>query len=88
MKRPLEFCATEARFTNAMNRAVCTSLQLETDQSFRVLENASYITNANFKHHMDFWLLMSAMDDYNPAVTLRAELAVSIRTAASCNSDL
>lgn len=37
---------------------------------------------------MDFWLLMSAMDDYNPAVTLRAELAVSIRTAASCSGDL
>lgn len=37
---------------------------------------------------MGFWLSMSAMDDYNPAVTLRAELAVSIRTAASCNGDL
>lgn len=37
---------------------------------------------------MGFWLLMSAMDDYNPAATLRAELAVSVRTAASCNGDL
>lgn len=37
---------------------------------------------------MDFWLLMSVMDDYNPGVILSAELAVFLRTAASCNNDL
>lgn len=54
MREPLEIYATEAKF--ASNEAVYIFLQLETDESFRALENASCITKFCIKHPMGFGL--------------------------------
>lgn len=46
MRGPLEFCATEARFTNEQSN-LHFSPAGNRSEAFGALENTSYITNAN-----------------------------------------
>lgn len=74
MREPLEIYATEAKF--ASNEAVYIFLQLETDKSFRALENANHhriLRHASYGH----LALRSAQSDGEPGETLSAGLAVS-----------